>query len=66
MLVDVCVDGIALHGQSYFETLRTKTLQALGDLGLQRRFIAGTWMWMFPHLPRQNWALTWEGYRERV
>lgn len=66
LLVEVCVDGIALYGQTYFEALRARMLQVLGDSGLQRRFIAGTWMWLFPNLPRQNWELTWEGYRERV
>jgi predicted nucleotidyltransferase len=66
LLIDVCVDGIALYGQTYFDTLRSKTLRVLGDSGLQRRFIAGTWMWTFPRLPRKDWELTWEGYHERV
>ena len=38
----------------------------LRDSDLQRRRIAGTWMWMFPALPEKEWMVTWEGYRERV
>jgi uncharacterized protein len=66
LVVDVCVDGIDLYGQEYFENLRSKVLQALRTAGLQRRRLAGTWMWMFPSLPAKEWAMTWEGYRERV
>lgn len=64
LLVDVCVDGIVLYGQAYFETLRNKVLQAVHDAGLQRRRVGGTWMWMFPALPLKEWALTWDGYHE--
>lgn len=66
LMVDVCVDGIGLYGQSYFESLRTKVMQALKAAGLQRRRLTGTWMWMFPSLPQQEWAVTWEGYREHI
>ncbi len=66
LVVDVCVDGIGLYGQSYFEELRTGVIQALRAAGLQRRRLAGTWMWMFPSLPQKDWAVTWEGYREHV
>lgn len=66
LMVDVCVDGIGLYGQSYFEGLRTRVMQALRAAGLQRRRLAGTWMWMFPSLPQKEWAVTWEGYHERV
>lgn len=66
LMVDVCVDGIGLYGQSYFEGLRTKVVQALAAAGLQRRRLAGSWMWMFPSLPQVEWAVTWEGYREHI
>ena len=66
LVVDVCTDGIDLYGQPYFNALRSKVMQALGDAGLQRRRIAGTWMWMFPALPKKEWMMTWEGYRERI
>lgn len=48
LMVDVCVDGIGLYGQSYFEGLRTTVIEALRAAGLQRKRLAGTWMWMFP------------------
>jgi len=66
LMVDVCVDGIGLYGQSYFEGLRNKVIQTLAAAGLQRRRLAGSWMWMFPSLPQVEWAVTWEGYREHV
>ncbi len=66
LVVDVCVDGISLYGHGYFETLRSKVLQAIRDSGLQRRRIAGTWMWMLPTLSLGDWELTWEGSHERI
>lgn len=66
LTVDVCVDGISLYGQEYFQNLRSAVIQALDTAGLQRRRLAGTWMWMFPSLPNKEWAVTWEGYREGV
>ena len=66
LVMDVCMDGIGLYGQTYFEALQVKVRQALHDAGMQRRRLAGTWMWMFPTLPKKEWAITWEGYRERV
>lgn len=66
LLVDVCVDGTALYGEPYFQAIQSQVLQLLREAGLQRRYIAGTWMWMFPTLPKHDWALTWKGYRERV
>jgi len=66
LVVDVGVDGIALYGQPYFESLRSKVLRALRRAGLQRRRIAGTWMWMFPALPEEDWVMTWGGFCEHV
>ncbi len=66
LLVDVCTDGISLYGDAYFAGLRSKVMQALQTAGLQRRRLAGTWMWMFPSLPTKDWSVTWEGYREHV
>jgi predicted nucleotidyltransferase len=64
-MIDVCIDGAALYGADYFHRLRTKAIQVLESAGLQRRRLAGTWMWMFPSLPRKEWAVTWQGYHER-
>ena len=66
LLVDVCTDGVGLYGEAYFAGLRSKVMQALQSAGLQRRRLAGTWMWMFPSLPTKDWSVTWEGYREHV
>jgi len=66
LILDVFVDGICLYGEAYFQELRGRVLDALRASGLQRRRIAGAWMWIFPALPRQDWELTWEGYREGV
>lgn len=66
LVVDVGVDGICLYGQALFSILQRNVLHALHDSGLQRRRIAGTWMWIFPALPKKDWELTWEGYREGV
>ncbi len=66
LMIDVCVDGICLYGPAYFEVLQRNVLHALRDSGLQRRRIGGTWMWIFPALPKKDWELTWEGYREGV
>jgi len=66
LLVDICTDGICLFGESFFMGFRSKVMQALQSAGLQRRRLAGTWMWMFPALPTKDWSLTWEGYREHI
>lgn len=66
LVVDVCADGISLYGQEYFQSLRSKAMRALESAGLQRRYLAGTWMWIFPSLPAVEWEVTWEGDRERV
>lgn len=66
LVVDICTDGISLYGQEYFLSLKNRVMRALEDAGLQRRRLDGTWMWMFPSLPKQDWAVTWEGYREHV
>ncbi|RIK33890.1 MAG: hypothetical protein DCC55_34145 [Chloroflexi bacterium] len=65
LVIDICTDGISLYGQAYFETLPAKVMQALREADLQRRRLAGAWMWMFPILPKKEWSVTWEGYRER-
>ena len=65
LMLDICVDGICLYGESFFDEYRRKALAALQQSGLQRRRLGGTWMWVFPHLPTCEWELSWEGYFER-
>jgi len=66
LLLDVCVDGLCLYGDTYFQPYRNRALAALRDSGIQRRKVGGTWMWIFPQLPSGSWELSWEGYRERA
>lgn len=63
LLLDVCVDGICLYGESYFQPYHQKALAALRQSKLQRQTLAGTRMWLLPQLPNGDWELNWEGYR---
>ena len=65
LLLDICVDGVCLYGDSFFGEYRRKALAALQQAGLQRRRLGGAWMWVFPQLPTREWELNWEGYYER-
>lgn len=64
LLLDVCVDGVCLFGEDYFEPYRQRALAALRSSRLRRQRIGETWMWVYPQLPKVDWELTWEGYRE--
>jgi predicted nucleotidyltransferase len=64
LLLDVCVDGICLYGEAYFQPYREKALATLRQAGLHRHKLDNTYMWLFPQLPTSDWELTWEGYRE--
>lgn len=66
LMLDVCVDGICLYGDSFFDEHRQKAFAVLQQAGLRRRRLAGAWMWIFPRLPTVNWDLSWEGYHERA
>jgi predicted nucleotidyltransferase len=66
LLLDVCVDGICLYGEAYFQPYREKALATLRQAGLHRHKLDNTYMWLFPQLPINDWELTWEGYREHT
>jgi predicted nucleotidyltransferase len=66
LYLDICVDGICLYGEGYFEPLRGKGLAALGASGMKRRRVGGSLFWMLPDGGPRNWELTWDGYRERA
>jgi len=66
LYIDICVDGICLYGEGYFEPLRTKGLAALRSSGMKRTRVGGSLFWMLPAGGPRNWELTWEGYRERA
>lgn len=64
LMLDICIDGIALYGKLYFQKYHRKALAVLKQAGLNRKLLAGTWMWVFPHFPASNWELNWEGFHE--
>jgi predicted nucleotidyltransferase len=64
LLLDVCVDGICLYGEKYFETYRKKALKALRESGLERKQVGRELVWRFRRMPETEWELTWEGFRE--
>ena len=66
LMLDICVDGFCLYGDSLFNDYRQKALAALKQAGMRRRRLAGAWMWVFPSLPTSHWELNWEGYYERA
>ena len=64
LLLDICTDGECLYGSDYFTPYRDRALAVLRDSGLKRTRVGrGTW-WQFPRVPRKEWELTWEGFRE--
>lgn len=64
LLFEVCMDGICLYGDAYFEPYRQSALAARDKAGLQRERIGSEWVWRFPQIPAAAWEITWEGYRE--
>ena len=64
LLLDVCVDGICLYGEDYFEPYRKKALAALKHSGLKRHWIGNEGYWRFEKFPTKDWELTWEGFHE--
>jgi len=65
LVLDACVDGVCLWGETYFGPWRRKALLSLRDSGLVRERLGRTRMWLFPGKAPRDWELTWEGYRER-
>jgi predicted nucleotidyltransferase len=64
LLLDVCVDGICLFGEKYFERYRQRALKALEESGLERKRVGRELVWRFRHMVEKEWELTWEGFRE--
>ncbi len=62
LLLEVCVDGVCLAGEEYFEPFRRRALEALRQSGLERRRVGRTRMWLFASSPPPSWALTWDGF----
>jgi len=64
LLLEICVDGICLYGEEYFEYYRKKAIDVLRHSGLNRRQVGREWFWQFERIPRKEWELTLEGFRE--
>lgn len=64
LLLEICVDGICLYGKDYFEPYRKKALRALKQAKLKRKRIGREWYWEFEKIPKREWELSWEGFRE--
>jgi predicted nucleotidyltransferase len=62
LMLDICVDGFCLYGESYFQYYQKKALAALQQANLRRYKLGHTRMWLLPQLPRDDWELSWEGY----
>ena len=66
LVIDICMDGISLYGAAYFAALQARIKRSLREAGLQRRRLAGTWMWMSPTFLTKEWEISWEEHREHV
>jgi hypothetical protein len=64
LLLDICVDGKVIYDEGFFETYREKGLAAVRQAKMKRRRIGREWCWQFDRIPRKEWELTWDGYRE--
>lgn len=64
LLLEICVDGICIYGNDYFEPYRKRAIKALNQAGLKRRRVGREWYWQFAKIPDREWELTWEGFRE--
>jgi hypothetical protein len=64
LYLDVCVDGICLFGEDYFEPMRRRAHAALATSGMERKKIGRSLFWMLPGGRPKNWEMTWDGYRE--
>lgn len=62
LMLDICVDGVCLYGENYFQYYQKKALAALQQANLHRYKLGHTQMWLLPQLPKGDWELTWEGY----
>jgi hypothetical protein len=64
LLLDICVDGKVIYDDGFFEGYREKGLKALEQAKMRRRRIGRELCWQFERIPRKEWELTWDGYRE--
>lgn len=65
LVLDVCVDGVCLYGETFFEPYRQRAVSALDQAKLRREQIGESWVWRFAQIPVREWELNWDGYRER-
>ncbi len=65
LYLEICVDGICLLGEEYFEPFRKRALAALASSKMQRKRVGGSLYWMLPGSGARHWEMTWDGYSER-
>jgi predicted nucleotidyltransferase len=66
LYVDICVDGICLYGDGYFEPFRKRALAGLKASGMKRQRIGNSLYWMIMDGRARDWEWTWDGYHERT
>jgi hypothetical protein len=66
LLIDIGADGISLYGNTYFRDLQARVRESLRHDRLQRRRLAGTWMWMLPTFSHKEKAISEASSRERA
>ena len=64
LMLEICVDGICLYGENYFENYRQRGLETLKQSNLKRKRIGREWYWQFEKAPQNHWELTWDGFHE--
>lgn len=64
LVLDVCIDGECLFGETWFEPYRQKAIRATQEAGLVRRRLGKEHYWEFKTQPTGDWELSWEGYHE--
>ena len=64
LLLEICVDGVCLAGDAFFESYRQKALAGLKEAGLRKKRTGKDWCWEFDSIPKREWELQWEGFRE--
>ena len=55
LLLEICVDGICIYGNDYFEPYRKRAIKALNQAGLKRIRVGREWYWQFAKITDREW-----------